>query len=409
MRGVVIAGAILALAVGGTVRAEAPAKRPVALKRAVFNLKDGEVWGHWGSPLVCDLYYEKLRWRAGKNLSEPDVERLGAVFNEELSGANLQGEAPDNLFEREAQSGGLQVGAVIKTLTARMCGNWADNIYEMGFRISASMAVEWQVFDPVRREIIGRMATTASLENKSRSDDALERVVISAFRENSRKLLADPAFLTLVRGQTAPTDALAPAKDAAPLPLALAPDVRMPLQEAAGSVVTVLSDDGHGSGFLISSDGYLLTNRHVVGASKSVKIRWSDGFEGLGEVVRTDKRRDVALIKASTHSRQPLRLRRGLARAGDTVIAVGTPLDEKFQGTLTKGIVSAYRILDGLNFLQSDVNVNPGNSGGPLLDEKGAVIGITVLAYRPDDLPTGINLFIPIGDALDFLNIQPAP
>ncbi|MFZ3007528.1 MAG: trypsin-like peptidase domain-containing protein [Phenylobacterium sp.] len=408
MRGV-IAGLVLALAMGGIAWAETPASKPIALRRAVFNLKDGDVWGHWGSPMACDLYYKSLRWRAGKALSEPDTERLGSIFGEELVHANISPSEPENLFEREAQSGGLQVGAVIKSLTARMCGNWNDSLVELAFRISASMSVEWQVYDPVRREIVGRMETAVSLQNKDRTDDALERIVIGAFRENSRKLVADPAFLALVRGESAPIEPLTPAKGGGPIIMALAPDMRMPLSEAAGSVVTVLSDDGHGSGFLISSDGYLLTNRHVVGASKSVKIRWSDGFESLGEVVRTDKRRDVALIKASTHSRQPLRLKRTLARAGDTVFAVGTPLDEKFQGTLTKGIVSAYRLLDGLNFLQSDVNVNPGNSGGPLLDEKGAVVGITVLAYRPDDLPTGINLFIPIGDALDFLNLTPAP
>lgn len=409
MRGVALAGLILALLAGEIARAETPTSRPVTLKRVMFNLKDGDIWGHWGSPMACDFDYRNLRWRAGKSMSEPDAERLASIFSDELVRAALKGSEPENLFEREAQSGGLQVGAVIKTLTARQCGNWNDSIVEMAFRISASMTVEWQVYDPVRREIVGRLETSVSLQNRDQSDDALELIVIGAFRANSRKLVADPAFLALVNGQGAPTETLTPTRDTGPIVMALAPDLRMPLSEAAGSVVTVLSDDGHGSGFLISSDGYLLSNRHVVGASKSVKIRWSDGFESLGEVVRTDKRRDVALIKASTHSRQPLRLKRTLAHAGDTVFAVGTPLDEKFQGTLTQGVVSAYRLLDGLNYLQSDVNVNPGNSGGPLLDEKGAVVGITVLAYRPDDLPTGINLFIPIGDALDFLNLQPAP
>ncbi|CAN5786610.1 hypothetical protein BH11PSE1_BH11PSE1_09210 [soil metagenome] len=408
MRGVVF-GLVLALVAGGVGKAEAQAPRPVALKRAVFNLKDGEVWGHWGHPAMCDILHKDLRWRAGRTLSEPDTERLSAIFADELAAGNLKSAEPDNLFEREAQSGGLQVGAVIKTLSARQCGNWNDALTELAFRVSASMTVEWQVYDPTSREVIGRLQTTADVENRKQSDDALERIVIAAFRENSRKLVADPAFLSLVQGVGTSAEPLTPAKSAGPIAMVLAPDIKIPLSEAAGSVVTVLSDDGHGSGFLISSDGYLLTNRHVVGTSKSVKIRWSDGFESLGEVVRTDKRRDVALIKASTHSRLPLRLKRTLAHAGDTVFAVGTPLDEKFQGTLTKGIVSAYRLLDGLNFLQSDVNVNPGNSGGPLLDEKGAVVGITVLAYRPDDLPTGINLFIPIGDALDFLNLKSAP
>ena len=63
--------------------------------------------------------------------------------------------------------------------------------------------------------------------------------------------------------------------------------------------------------------------------------------------------------------------------------------------------------MDGFSFIQSDVTVNPGNSGGPLLDEQGRVVGLTVLSYRPDGGPTGLNLFIPIGDAIDFLGLSP--
>jgi S1-C subfamily serine protease len=140
-----------------------------------------------------------------------------------------------------------------------------------------------------------------------------------------------------------------------------------------------------------------------------VRIRWSDGFAADGEVVRVDKRRDVALIKTSPHSRPALALRPSLAQTGEVAYAIGSPLDPKFQGTLTRGIVSAVRIYDGLNFVQIDVNVNPGNSGGPLLDESGRVIAITDLGIQPQGIPTGINLFIPIGDALDFLNLKLAP
>ena len=171
----------------------------------------------------------------------------------------------------------------------------------------------------------------------------------------------------------------------------------------------VLTGDGHGSGFLVSNDGYILTNAHVVGSSRSVVVRWSDGFESDGEVIRSHKARDVALIKTNPHGRQPLALRRGPPTPGMNVYAVGTPLDPKLQGSLTKGIVSANRIMDGFSFIQSDVAVTHGNSGGPLLDEKSVVVGITDLGFEPDGKPANINLFIPIGDALDFLNLKVAP
>jgi serine protease Do len=164
-----------------------------------------------------------------------------------------------------------------------------------------------------------------------------------------------------------------------------------------------------GSGFLVSSDGYLITNEHVVGRASAVRIRWSDGFETQGEVIRTDKRRDVALVKTEPHGRTPLALRRDAPVVGEKVFAVGTPLKESLQNTVTQGVVSANRIIDGFAFIQSDVAVDHGNSGGPLLDEKGRVIGITEMTLVDDGTQRGLNAFIPIGDALDFLRVKPVP
>jgi S1-C subfamily serine protease len=168
-------------------------------------------------------------------------------------------------------------------------------------------------------------------------------------------------------------------------------------------VLTVFSGDGMGSGFLVSRDGYVLSNQHVVGDATQVKLRWADGTETVGEVVRSDRRRDVALIKTDPRGRAPLAVRRDSVQPGDTVFAIGTPLDAKLQNTVTRGVVSGTRILDGFNFIQSDVAVTSGNSGGPLLDEKGAVVALTVAGYTPRGFSENINLFIPIGDALNFL------
>ena len=234
---------------------------------------------------------------------------------------------------------------------------------------------------------------------------------MEAFRENVRLLLADQRFrdIVLSSNETAST---APATDSKNIPITLAvaaPALTRPIGDVPGSVVAVFTGSAMGSGFLISNDGYLLTNQHVVGGATTVRVRWSDGFETTGEVVRVDKRRDVALVKTSPHGRQPLALRRATPGVGDAVFAIGTPLDEKLQSTVTKGIVSANRILDGFAYIQSDVTIDHGNSGGPLVDDKGRVIGITVIKIAPDDGQRGLNLFIPIGDALDFLSLKTTP
>ena len=171
----------------------------------------------------------------------------------------------------------------------------------------------------------------------------------------------------------------------------------MALKEAAGGAVVILAGDEMGSGVLITADGYLLTNEHVAGP-RTVTVRWPDGGETAGEVVRGDTRRDVALMKVASAKRRPLAIRRPPVDLGETVYAIGTPRPTP-PDTLTRGVVSATRKLDGQTFIQSDVAITHGNSGGPLLDEKGAVVGLADLTVDASNGST-INFFIPIDDAL---------
>ena len=111
-------------------------------------------------------------------------------------------------------------------------------------------------------------------------------------------------------------------------------------------------------------------------------------------------------MKTDPRGRQPLRLRVEAMAPGDTVFAIGTPLELKFQSTVTRGVVSAIRNFGGRNFIQSDASVEPGSSGGPLLDESGQVVAITESSYRISGAPAGINLFIPVADALQYLDAK---
>ena len=383
--------------------------RPVSLTQAAYGVKDGQEWVHWDrTPLVCAIGFGRApRWPEGK--PDFDPRRLSEIFHEEVQRAGLQSGASDNLFERDRPRGGLEIGAVIRDMQATACQGpfKGDPVYK-GW---VEMTVEWQVYDPTRREMLVRVQTTVRGEQKHYADRGISLAIIDGFRQSAVALLAKPEFLQAIRGADDNAEKSPKPADRSTLLVALAKDGKTPIPQAVGSVVTVFSADGQGSGFLISADGYLLTARHVVGDAKVVRVRWSDGFETEGEVLRADKHRDVALIKSSAHSRQPLALRAQLLNAGDTVYAIGAPLGEKQEGTVTRGIVSAYRLRDGLNYVQSDVMINHGNSGGPLLDERGAVVGIADEGLFPDGdrTPVGINFFVPIGDALDFLAIKPAP
>jgi serine protease Do len=114
----------------------------------------------------------------------------------------------------------------------------------------------------------------------------------------------------------------------------------------------------------------------------------------------------LALIKTEESQMAALPLNLNQPNVGQDVYAIGTPLDESLSTTLSKGVVSNYHIENGQKYIQSDVNVLPGSSGGPLLDSNGNVVGITSNAIFIGQSTTGLNFFIPINEAFSSLSIQ---
>ncbi|HTJ93210.1 MAG TPA: Do family serine endopeptidase [Pararobbsia sp.] len=159
-----------------------------------------------------------------------------------------------------------------------------------------------------------------------------------------------------------------------------------------------------GSGFIVSEDGYILTNRHVVGDANRVQVKLLDKREFEGKVIGSDALSDVALVKIDAtdlpvvSTGNPDRV-----SVGDWVMAIGAPYG--FANTVTAGIVSAKsRALPGeayIPFLQTDVPINPGNSGGPLFDLSGHVIGINSMIYTKTGGYQGLSFAVPINIALD--------
>ena len=173
---------------------------------------------------------------------------------------------------------------------------------------------------------------------------------------------------------------------------------------AVDASVTLRLGGAHGSGFLISREGYLLTNAHVVVDATRIPVEFRNGVRVQGTVVRVAKARDVALVQVPLTGVMalPIRPKAGLSVADD-VYVVGSPLKPGLRSTVSKGIVSAYRRIDGQNYIQSDAAITPGSSGGPLLDDRGNVVGIAVAGYTAGQ---NLNLFIPIDEALAVLNID---
>lgn len=162
-----------------------------------------------------------------------------------------------------------------------------------------------------------------------------------------------------------------------------------------------------GSGFIISTDGYILTNAHVVDRADKITVRLSDKREFKAKVIGADKRTDVALLKIEATGLPKVTLGNPeLLKVGEWVLAIGSPFG--FDSSVTAGIVSAKgRSLPQENFvpfIQTDVAINPGNSGGPLFNMQGEVVGINSQIYSRSGGYMGLSFSIPIDVAMDVVN-----
>ncbi|MDR1469441.1 MAG: trypsin-like peptidase domain-containing protein [Spirochaetaceae bacterium] len=170
----------------------------------------------------------------------------------------------------------------------------------------------------------------------------------------------------------------------------------------------VPQDGGSGSGSIIDTGGYVLTNNHVIEKAIKVFINLADGSQIEGEVVGTDPENDLAVLKFTPPTGVELSTipfgDSSNLRVGQKVLAIGNPFG--FERTLTVGIVSgigrpiktsARNIIKDM--IQTDASINPGNSGGPLLDARGRMIGINTMIYSPSGGSVGIGLAIPVNTA----------
>src|SRR3989339_1642070 len=162
-----------------------------------------------------------------------------------------------------------------------------------------------------------------------------------------------------------------------------------------------------GSGFIISADGYIMTNAHVVESADKITVRLTDKREFSAKVIGADKRTDVALLKIEATGLPKVTVGDpDKLKVGEWVVAIGSPFG--FDSSVTAGIVSAKgRTLPQENyvpFIQTDVAINPGNSGGPLFNMKGEVVGINSQIYSRSGGYMGLSFAIPIDVAMEVAN-----
>lgn len=221
-------------------------------------------------------------------------------------------------------------------------------------------------------------------------------------------LLSRPKFLTALSSTSAPPTRVVHAS--AKYLRCSRPESPMPGSAEALMSATVLVEAGQkvGSGTLISPDGFVLTAAHVVENEARIRFQPRGGAKIPATVIRSDPHADVALLKATTGSDYPcVTVRRETVAAGEDLFAIGSPYGHELAFTLTRGVVSGARSIDGVSLVQTDASINRGNSGGPLLDSSGRLVGVVSWKIVESGVE-GIAFGVSVQSALDGLGIEPA-
>src|SRR3989344_1048476 len=235
---------------------------------------------------------------------------------------------------------------------------------------------------------LATLQTQLALVSKQQSTSGMsaQEVVTSAVSKNT------PSFVSIVISENVPLHKVVYKNPFGNDPFFQDINIRVPVYEPTGE--TKSQKVGAGSGFVITSDGYIITNKHVVADNNaSYTVLLSNGKQQTAQVIYKDPTNDVAIIKISGNNYQPEKLGNSKSlQLGQTVIAIGNALGE-YNNTVSMGIISGLNrtiqattsngSIESLSdVIQTDASINPGNSGGPLLDLNGNVIGINVATVQ---------------------------
>lgn len=337
---------------------------------------------------------------------------LGRVFHQTLTnrGFSVAGD-PSDLFTgaQAASTSEYLIGARLVKMKGNFCQEH-DRWYglpQRSFSGELFVEFEWSVMNSLTKQVVFKKRIGGYFKQNTPINGGITTTFENAFIDSAERFTSLEEIQELATGKK--EDASSQLK-VVNLGISVkngestqkfAPEKLSPL------VVTVRIGTGHGSGFFVGNNGYVLTNAHVVGQAKSVQVQTSNGVEVEAAVVGVNKSRDVALLKTPLRTPAPLPLRLGFPSVAEEVFVIGSPVKESLNGTVTKGILSAIRTDkdSGLSFLQSDASISPGNSGGPLFDSKGHVVGIATAKISGGNVES-LGIFIPINDALKALGMS---
>jgi S1-C subfamily serine protease len=267
----------------------------------------------------------------------------------------------------------------------------------------AEYSITWQVYDKENRKVIYSAQSTGS----SRIKGVSLEVALIAFKACFRNFLSDASYvrtldeyLDVKSSRRAEDVNIRYYKTYTSQP-------RRIVEFAGRAVIAVKTEVGHGSGFVFNEDGYAITSYHVVQGVNTIDAIMHDGKIIQTKIITTQPDKDLAIIKLSGSGYDYLAFGDvSQAPVGSTVYAIGAPVVLELAQSVSRGVVSGYRDSEKYTLVQTDATVNPGNSGGPLIDESGRVIGIVALKIPVEYGIEGLGFGISINDAIECFNLS---
>lgn len=305
------------------------------------------------------------------------------------------------------------IGAQIVDINVVSKYDKKDKLRAGAYVTSHYLKVEWKVLDKTTDQVVYSFTAENNYRNRSSSLYNDNQNLMMAFENTLIDLMNDAKFIELIKGSKnskstqAYSDAVANTEKIQ-LNLVKTPEFKTSsemIKHTSESCVTIVTDAGHGSGVIVDSRGYIITANHVTEGVNKIKVVFASGIELDAVVISANSKNDLAILKIPGKGFKPLALSKDEVTLGDDVFTIGTPADVDLGQSIAKGMISGKRLIEELVYLQINMAVSPGNSGGPLINEKGEVIGIIQKKIVGKGIE-GIGFAVPYETIKTALNIE---
>lgn len=376
--------------------------RIIQFRKAADLLPKGDPIGKMRFGPLC-IPGPALAWRDGR-VSLND-EELAESFRKEVERAKFAVLAePGSLLEAPVNSKTeFMVLAQIAKLNVDACSQWSDFGNWRDAKGGAYIKVQWQIYNVAQRKAVFETVSEGSFQTGEVQEGGLNELVRKAFDAATQNLLADSSFYRAVHGEPKAkpqavgpmtVDALRTVEQAKAEPASTEPKT---------AVFTVIAGMNRGTGFVVSTDGYLITNERTVRDIQLVKLKSTSGRESLGFVVRRDPQNDLALVKLTERSTASLAMRAGpTAAVGEEVYVLDPSAARPPDVGMRRGVIGPAK--EGV--VRTSVPLTPVDAGAPFFDKNGKVVGVAVWPASEGGAQSVAGGFVPIAVALERLAVN---